>query len=27
VWFTTLPPDAAGTFQVRVFNVTVRGQR
>ncbi|HTT53416.1 MAG TPA: RodZ domain-containing protein [Streptosporangiaceae bacterium] len=25
VWFTSLPPDAAGTFQVRVFNVVVRG--
>ena len=26
VWFTRLPPDPAGTFQVRVFNVAVRGQ-
>ena len=26
VWFTQLPPDAAGTFQVSVFNVAVRGQ-
>ncbi len=26
VWFTKLPPDPAGTFQVRVFNVVVRGQ-
>ena len=26
VWFTQLPPDPAGTFQVRVFNVAVRGQ-
>ncbi|MGP8001596.1 MAG: RodZ domain-containing protein [Streptosporangiaceae bacterium] len=25
VWFTSLPPDPAGTFQVRVFNVVVRG--
>jgi Helix-turn-helix domain len=26
VWFTQLPQDAAGTFQVSVFNVAVRGQ-
>jgi hypothetical protein len=26
VWFTQLPRDAAGTFQVSVFNVAVRGQ-
>jgi hypothetical protein len=26
VWFTQLPPDAAGTFRVDVFNVAVRGQ-
>lgn len=26
VWFTQLPRDAAGTFQVHVFNVVVRGQ-
>ncbi len=26
VWFTQLPRDAAGTFQVSVFNVVVRGQ-
>ena len=26
VWFTQLPQDAAGTFQVSVFNLVVRGQ-
>jgi cytoskeletal protein RodZ len=26
VWFTQLPPNARGTFQVSVFNVVVRGQ-
>jgi hypothetical protein len=26
VWFTQLPRDAAGTFQVSVFNLVVRGQ-
>jgi hypothetical protein len=25
IWFTSLPPDPAGTFQVSVYNVSVRG--
>jgi hypothetical protein len=25
IWFTSLPPDAAGTFQVSVYNVWLRG--
>ncbi len=25
IWFTVLPPDPAGTFQVSVYNVSVRG--
>ena len=25
IWFTLLPPDPAGTFQVSVYNVSVRG--
>ena len=27
VWFTKLPPDAAGTYQVSVDRITVQGQR
>ena len=27
VWFTKLPPDPAGTFQVSVYRITVRGTR
>jgi len=27
VWFTKLPPDPAGTYQVNVYQITVRGQR
>ena len=26
IWFTKLPPDAAGTYQVSVYNITVHGQ-
>ncbi len=26
IWFTSLPPDSAGTYQVTVYNVTVQGQ-
>ncbi|WP_300605628.1 hypothetical protein [Trebonia sp.] len=26
VWFTSLPPDSTGTYQVTVYNVTVQGQ-
>ncbi|MBV9381863.1 MAG: helix-turn-helix domain-containing protein [Streptosporangiaceae bacterium] len=26
LWFTTLPPDAAGTYQVNVYNVSVTGR-
>ena len=26
IWFTLLPPDAAGTYQVSVYDITVRGQ-
>jgi hypothetical protein len=26
IWFTTLPPDAAGTYQASVYKITVRGQ-
>jgi transcriptional regulator with XRE-family HTH domain len=25
IWFTKLPPDASGTFQARVYNVSVQG--
>jgi hypothetical protein len=25
IWFTKLPPDAAGTFQATVYNVSVEG--
>jgi hypothetical protein len=25
VWFTNLPPDSAGTYQVKVYNVTLKG--
>jgi cytoskeletal protein RodZ len=27
VWFTKLPPDPAGTYQVSVYQITVRGHR
>ena len=27
IWFTKLPPDNAGTYQVSVYRITVRGQR
>lgn len=27
IWFTTLPPDAAGTYQAKIYNVSVRGTR
>ncbi len=26
IWFTKLPPDAAGTYQVSVYKITVQGQ-
>jgi hypothetical protein len=26
IWFTKLPPDGAGTYQVKVYNVSVTGQ-
>ena len=26
IWFTRLPPDPAGTFQARVYNVQLDGQ-
>jgi cytoskeletal protein RodZ len=26
IWFTTLPPDAAGTYQAGVYKITVQGQ-
>jgi len=26
IWFTVLPPDASGTYQVNVYDITVRGQ-
>ena len=26
IWFTTLPPDGAGTYQIKVYGLTVRGQ-
>jgi cytoskeletal protein RodZ len=26
IWFTKLPPDAAGTYQVSVYQITVQGQ-
>jgi len=26
IWFTLLPPDAVGTYQVSVYDITVRGQ-
>ena len=25
VWFTGLPPDAAGTYQATIYNVTIAG--
>jgi cytoskeletal protein RodZ len=27
IWFTSLPPDPSGTYQVSVYGITVRGQR
>ena len=27
IWFTKLPPDPSGTYQVSVYGITVRGQR
>jgi Helix-turn-helix domain len=27
VWFTKLPPDSTGTYQVKVFNITLKGTR
>ena len=27
IWFTKLPPDAAGTYQASVYKINVRGQR
>ena len=27
IWFTSLPPDPSGTYQVSVYDITVRGQR
>jgi cytoskeletal protein RodZ len=27
IWFTTLPPDASGTFQAIVYNITIQGDR
>jgi hypothetical protein len=27
IWFTSLPPDTAGTYQVKVYNITVKGTR
>jgi putative peptidoglycan lipid II flippase len=26
IWFTKLPPDAAGTYQAGVYKITVQGQ-
>jgi hypothetical protein len=26
IWFTKLPPDSAGTYQVSVYRITVHGQ-
>jgi putative peptidoglycan lipid II flippase len=26
IWFTKLPPDAAGTYQVSVYKITIQGQ-
>ena len=26
IWFTVLPPDASGTYQINVYDITVRGQ-
>ncbi len=26
IWFTTLPPDASGTYQATVYDITVKGQ-
>lgn len=26
IWFTKLPPDTSGTFQVSVYNVSVEGR-
>ena len=26
IWFTKLPPDAAGTYQVSVYKIIVQGQ-
>jgi hypothetical protein len=25
IWFTNLPPDSSGTFQVSVYNVRLQG--
>jgi hypothetical protein len=25
IWFTSLPPDPAGTYQAKVYNVRLRG--
>jgi cytoskeletal protein RodZ len=27
IWFTSLPPDPAGTYQVSVYDIRIRGQR
>ena len=27
IWFTLLPPDSAGTFQVSVYNLVIMGTR
>ena len=27
IWFTSLPPDGAGTYQASVYQIAVRGQR
>jgi hypothetical protein len=27
IWFTSLPPDPSGTYQVSVYDITIRGQR
>jgi hypothetical protein len=26
IWFTKLPPDTAGTYQVSVYKISVQGQ-
>ena len=26
IWFTKLPPDAAGTYQASVYQISVQGQ-